>query len=234
MPTRREFLTGLAIASLVGRLPAPNKAAPRRAEIWTEDHCLSQESAIGFRRLLNGDTAGNYFTQSSIASSSLIIAPGIRGMSLARGDDLFQRIADGTWVILESGVGFSSMALAKHQADLFKQIFDLTLLPPVKVAESTAAATYVEYTKPVCRLARTFEAITPIDCEPTEVIARLGGHSVCARKTVGRGGLVFLGSMLGPGLFAEEREALAIGAALVAPSAISSDLAAAPRGAAPF
>ena len=138
-------------------------------------------------------------------------------MSLARGDDLLQRIDDGTWVILESGVGFSSMTEAKHQADLFKRVFDLELLPPMKVAEIPAAATYIEYTKPVSRLARTFEAITPIDCEPTDVIARLGRHSVCVRKRVGRGGLVFLGSMLGPGLFAEEREALAIGAALLAP-----------------
>ena len=225
MPTRREFLTGLAIASLAARLPAANRAAPRRAEVWLEDHCLSQESALGFRRLLKRDTVSNGSTQSSIASSSLIIVPGIRRMSPARGNDLLQRMHDGTWVVLESGVGFSSMAEAKHQADLFKRIFGLKLLPAVKVAQCPAVATYVEYTKPVCRLARTFEAITPIDCEPTEVIARFGRHSVCARKRVGRGGLVFLGSMLGPGLFAEEREALAIGAALVSPSAISPDLA---------
>lgn len=217
MPTRREFLTGLAIASLAARLPVANRAILRRVEIWPEDHYLSQESAIGFRRLLNRDTVSNVSSQSSIGSSSLIIVPGIRRMSPARGDYLLRRIDDGTWVILESGVGFSSMAEAKHQADLFKQIFDLTLIPPVKVAGSLAAAAYIQYTKPVCRFARTFEAITPINCEPTDVIARLGRHSVCARKRVGRGGLVFLGSMLGPGLFAEEREALAIGAALVAP-----------------
>ena len=218
MPTRREFLTGLAITSLTARLPDSTRAAPRGTEIWPEDHCLSQESAVGYRRLLSYDTVSNGSSQSSIASSSLIIVPGIRRMSLECGADLLRRIDDGTWVILESGVGFSSMAEAKHQADLFQRIFDLKLLPPVKIAEGPATATYIEYTKPVCRLARTFEAITPIFCEPTEVIARLGKHSVCARKRVGRGGLVFLGSMLGPGLFAEEREALAIGAALVASS----------------
>jgi hypothetical protein len=214
MHTRREFLTGLALASLATRLPNPDRAASRGAEIWPEDHCLSQESAIGFQRLLNLDTASNF--QGSIASRSLIIVPGTRGMSLARGDDLLQRIDDGTWVILESGVAFSSMAEAKHQADLLKRLFDLKLLPPVKVAESFVAAAYIEYAQPIYRLVRTFGAITPIDCEPTEIIARLGRHPVCARKRLGRGGLVFLGSMLGPGLFAEEREALAIGAALVA------------------
>jgi hypothetical protein len=216
MHTRQEFLTGLAIASLGTRLPNRDRDASHKAEIWPEDHCLSQESAIGFQRLLNRDTASNLSFQSSIAPGSFIIAPGIRRMSLARGDDLLQRIDDGTWVILESGVAFSSMAEAKHQADLLKRLFDLKLLPPVKVAESFAAATYIEYAQQIYRLVRTFGAITPIDCEPTEIIARLGRHPACARKRLGRGGLVFLGSMLGPGLFAEEREALAIGAALVA------------------
>jgi hypothetical protein len=136
-------------------------------------------------------------------------------MSLSTAADLADRIHQGAWVILESGLGFSSRTESKHQIDLLKRVFGLQLLPPVKVGKNPAAATYLEYTSPVHRLVRTFEAITPVGCDQSEALARLGKHSVCIRKRIGDGTLVFLGSMLGPGIGAEEREAIEVASALV-------------------
>jgi hypothetical protein len=215
MPTRREFLTGLALAPFVVRLAAARSAAARNVEIWQEDHCLSRESAMGFRHLVNRNTPATSFASGRTASGSLIIAPGIRWMSLSIAADLADRIHQGAWVILESGLAFSSRTESKHQSDLFKKVFGLQLLPPVKVGKSPAAAAYVEYTRPVHRLVRTFEAITPVRSDQSEALARLGNHLVCIRKRIGDGTLEFLGSMLGPGIGAEEREAIEVASALV-------------------
>ena len=218
MLTRREFLTGLTLAPFVVQLTAAKSAIARSVEIWPEHHCLSLESAMGFRHLVSRNPPATSFASGRTASSSLIIAPGIRWMSLSTAADLADRIHQGAWVILESGLGFSSRTESKHQIDLLKRVFGLQLLPPVKVGKNPAAATYLEYTSPVHRLVRTFEAITPVGCDQSEALARWGKHSVCIRRRIGDGTLVFLGSMLGPGIGAEEREAIEVASALASDS----------------
>ena len=214
MSTRREFLTGLALAPFVVHWTAAQIAAARNVEIWQEDHCLSRESAMGFRHLVSRNPPATSFASRRTVSGSLIIAPGIRWMSPSIAGDLADRIYHGAWVILESGLGFSSRTESKRQTDLLKKAFGLQLLPPVKVGKNPVAATYLEYTRPVHRLVRTFEAITPVECDQSEALARLGKHSVCIRKRIGDGTLVFLGSMLGPGIGAEEREAIEVASEL--------------------
>jgi hypothetical protein len=216
MPTRREFLTGLALAPLAVNLPGVQRDSTLQAEIWLEDHCLSEESALGFQRLLGRDSVVADSSRLSRHSSSLIIVPGVKRLSLASGAQLLERICGGAWVLLESGVGFSSKTESGHQAGVCERVFDLKLLPPIKVANHPEKIAYVEYTRPVRRLVRSFESVTPVCCDMGEVIAQFGSHTVCARRTIGNGGLVYLGSMLGPGLFAEEREAFAVGSVLVA------------------
>jgi hypothetical protein len=225
MPTRREFLTGLVLAPLAIHLPDLQPDFTFRAEIWPEDHCLSEESALGFRSLLSGhsivrDSSVGNSSRLFKSSRSIIIVPGARLLSLARGTELLERIRGGTWVILESGVGFSSEAESRHQAEVCETIFDLKLRPPIKAANHRSGIAYVEYRRPIRCLVRTFEAVTPVRCDSSEVIAQFGSHATCARKTIGNGGLVYLGSMLGPGLYAEEREAVAVGSALVALTSI--------------
>lgn len=50
----------------------------------------------------------------------------------------------------------------------------------------------------------------PVRCSQAEVVAFYGDTPVAMRRAIGRGGLVVLGSMLGPSLRAEDREARAI------------------------
>src|SRR5258705_11783681 len=104
MPTRREFLTGLALAPFVVHLTAAQSADARGVEIWQEDHCLSLESAMGFRHLAIASRypSATSFASGRTASGSLIIAPGIRWLSLSTAADLAERINEGASVILES------------------------------------------------------------------------------------------------------------------------------------
>ena len=73
---------------------------------------------------------------------------------------------------------------------------------------------YVRYRWPHMALIRRFSRVIPISCPDAEAIAHYRGTPVALRRRVGRGGIVFLGSMLGPPLRAEDREARALAAAI--------------------
>jgi hypothetical protein len=216
MLTRREFLLGLSLAPVVAKLPLCERALRPRMELWPEDHWLSVESASGFQALLHRELSAIHTASRHCDLVSLIILPGTRGITMERCEQLLRRMQEGAWIILEIGSCFSSLEESKQQTSLVERTFNLEVFPPVRVCESSAKDNYVAYEWPIRRLVRTFEATTPLRCKPTEIIARFAGQPVCAKKKVGRGGLVYLGSMLGPGLFAEEHEALAIGAAMIA------------------
>jgi hypothetical protein len=215
MTTRREFLTMLALTPLGVRLPAVQPASVSRVEIRAEKHCLSAESALGYQHILGCDAVACEARNTQDSNPSLIILPGARTLSLEYASELRERMSGGTWVILESGLSFAGRTESGDQADVYKKAFGLRLLPLIKTTHHTAGLPYIEYVRPLSSLVRTFEAIAPVVSEPSDVIARFGEHIVCARKIFGRGGLIYLGSMLGPGLFAEEREAQAVAAELL-------------------
>ncbi len=198
MPTRRELLAGFGVA--------PWSIAVRGGgvEILEEPHCLSRESARGYRLLLKNE-------RSVPAGGDLIIVAGARRISIETCRALRVRVEAGAWVMFESGVCFSSVEEAAGQAAILERAFDLNVLPRIV----TKGCSYVAYTWPHSAMTRTFERVTPIQCVLDERVADFGGAPVCARKRLGNGGVVYLGTMLGPSLFAEEREAHAIGRALL-------------------
>ncbi len=180
-------------------------------EIQEEAHGLSQESASGFRLLLSNpqSIAG---IRSAGGGPAVLILPGLRDLSPTRCRELLGRAQAGSWLILEAGVCFSSPTEARAQANILKNSFGLEVLPPVSVPSmNTNRCPYVSYTWPVQQSLRTYEAITPLCCKRDEAIAFFERQPVCAKKRVGQGGILYLGTMLGPGLFAEEREAHAVG-----------------------
>jgi hypothetical protein len=73
---------------------------------------------------------------------------------------------------------------------------------------------YVHYSWPRREMTRSFLQPIPVACPDDEVIARHDATPVAMKRRYGRGGIVFLGSMLGPNLYAEEPEAQRIAAAL--------------------
>jgi hypothetical protein len=216
MLTRRELLSSLAVAPLAAEIPVLKKLVAPGTEIWHEQHCLSQESASGFRRLLNKEQSVVGRIRRGREKPSVILVPGVRQLSEARCEELLRRVQVGTWLILETGVCFSSAEQSKQQASLLKSAFDLEVLSPAPVAASRKSQTaYIAFVWPLRSLTRTFEAVTPIRCERSEAIAFFDNQPVGAKRSLGKGGIIYLGTMLGPGLFAEEREAHALGRALL-------------------
>jgi hypothetical protein len=206
MPTRRELLFNLAAApfapSLSGNRLAPVSLDP---EILEEPQHLSEESANGYRLLLRRNRP-----VSNRPSPRLIIMPAARQLSRETALEMLQEVTRGTWLVLESGLCFMAREQAVAQIRVLRDVFGLEVQTPL-----ANAGAYVAYTWPLRRLVRDFSMFTPVECSANEKIAGFGGVAACMKRRVGGGGLIFLGSMLGPGLLAEEREAQEVGSALL-------------------
>jgi hypothetical protein len=204
--TRREVLLNIlstpVAATLVEHAREPERA---QAKIISEPHCLSEESASGFRLLLTRNRL-----ESNARSPKVIIAPGARQLSREAAAGLLQEVRRGTWLILESGLCFMSPEQAAGQVGVVRDVFGLEVQNTLLSRDG-----YIEYAWPLHRLVRDFSMFTPVKCLRTERIAEFGGVTVCTKRRIGRGGIIFLGSMLGPGLLAEEREAHQVGSAML-------------------
>lgn len=207
MPTRREVLLGLIAAPLAASHASPVAEFNSEPDIRPEPHCLSQESAQGFGLLLKKKTG---------ARQNIIILPASRDLSDRSASELLRKVLAGAWLIYESGLCFSSSQTSLRQCRLLREIFGLDVAPPLSISGLAPKTFYVQYLWPLEKLVRSFHAITTVRCAPEETIAEFQGMPVCARRFLGNGGVVYLGSMLGVGLFAEEREAHRIGNAMLA------------------
>lgn len=73
---------------------------------------------------------------------------------------------------------------------------------------------FIRYRWPHATLTRRFSRVVPVDCADSEAIAHYRGVPVAMKRRIGRGGIVFLGSMLGPNLCAGESEARRLASAI--------------------
>jgi hypothetical protein len=184
-PTRRELLASA--------LALPLSFSLTRTQIIHGGTLLSEESARGFRLLLGS------------VSVPLIVLPATQTISQPLALRLRHAALAGSWILIESGLCFESASNWKQLSRVLRGAFHLEIAAPVQALDR-----YIHFEWPQRALVRTFEAVTPVTCPPTELIARLNGLAVGARRSLGQGGVIFLGSMLGPALAAEEREAHAL------------------------
>jgi hypothetical protein len=213
MPTRREALFNILSTPLAAALVEhPFEPAPAQPEIISELHCLSEESGNGFRLLLSRSSLA-----STASSPNIMIVPAARKLSYETGQELLRHVIGGIWLILESGLPFVPRGEAIEQLRVLRDVFGFHVQHPVPVSASQvgSGAVYISYSWPLRRLIRDFGMFTPVECSRAERIAEFGGVTVCAKRPVGKGGIIFLGSMLGPGLLAEEREAHELGSAML-------------------
>lgn len=160
---------------------------------------LSEESARGFRLLLR-----------NVSVPPPIILAAVRAIPRPLALRLRRRALAGSWIVIESGLCFEAAGNWKPLSRALKEAFGLEIRTPLQVRDG-----YIRFEWPQPRLVRTFEAITPVNCTPTELIGTFNEVPIGARRSVGRGGVLFLGTMLGPALAAEEREAHAVGSQML-------------------
>jgi hypothetical protein len=217
--TRREFLgyTAGGAISVVGLpLPEPTPGATRLRTFgkWcvfgTSGPPWIPESALGYHAALPEERQ-RYDLRERIAvsSPSLLIYPSLLVINLTHAAFLTNCMKRGATVVIESGAGFMKhFAFRRHRRQLRERL-QIPVAAPVDLWShgSRPSTPYVEYTWPRRARIRDFSRVVPPGEQPGEIIAWAGELPVAFKRRVGAGTLIYLGSPVGPALWAGDLEA---------------------------
>jgi hypothetical protein len=112
-------------------------------------------------------------------------------------------------VIVESGGGFGGpLNFRRHRRSL-RGVLNIDVAAPVNLWSGGArGAPYVTYVWPRATQIRDFSRVVPVEAQSEDdVIASVNGLPVALRRRVGPGTLIYLGSPLGPALWAGDMQA---------------------------
>ena len=217
--TRREFLGYTAGA--VGMMTLPQQqamAAQPRPEAfqrwWTmysDPNGYDCESMRGFWTTLSPKqwwaSAGD---PDPFARLSLLIAPNVVSLLPYFVDCVTRALQRGTTVVIESGAGFSDHCSFRQHRRWLRENLGVRVVSPRDpwANQSPAGARYIEFTWPRRVKIRDFgPVVVPADQQPGDVIAWAGDLAVAFRRRVGKGTLIYLGSPVGPALWAGDADA---------------------------
>ncbi len=218
--SRRRFLgcaAGASAAGLAGsfawaRTSFRNPAvAPGCKLVVSGPGCTLPESAAGYESALS--SAGVHYQRASFQSltpARTIILPAFECVDQGGALQLRDYLERGSTVLFESGAAFSAPGEFSIHRSLIKRVFGLGLHSPIGLwdsADSFRRSPYVDYRWPLAVKVRDFSRIVPLDATGGDAIAWFHDLPVSARRRVGNGTLVFLGSPLGPHLLSGDREA---------------------------
>lgn len=200
--TRREFLYCTAATAAALATERPQRRAPLGACVLLDlgEHCALRESLAGYRLALAG--------AETVAGSVLIVpaALAIAGVAARR---IVRHVEGGGTLILESGAMFAAAASPEFRGhrDALRELLGLDVEGPRHLVREGTSIPYVEFRWPSPTLVRDFSAIVPVDAHDGERIARVDDTTVALARRRGRGMLIFLGSPIGPALWAGDAEA---------------------------
>ena len=207
--TRRGFLGSVAgslTAGLSLDLGRPVDARPRRVLLDLREQCGLRESVAGYESALAGLGAEvtSRCTPLIVPAALDIPPPAVRA--------ILSRLRTGATVLLESGAGFATARdFCAHRAVLRDRL-GVHIEAPVRLWPRGGArgVPYVDYGWPSSAKIRDFSRVVPLGRQSEregEIIARVEGLPVALKRRLGRGHLIFLGSPLGPALWAGDAEA---------------------------
>jgi hypothetical protein len=191
-PSRREVFGLLATPAALGLTIS---GAASSCQILHNADLLSKESARGYRRLVAASPAAT-------CPRNLFIAAGFRDMSGSLVSRFYKSLEDGAWLLWESPASFAP----KESRPMSLEVFGIRTFSARRVR--LARSLYVQYRWPRTAIIRTFGSVVPIDARSLDhTIGFYEGQPVGGVRRIGRGGVLFLGSMLGPHLQAGDLEA---------------------------
>jgi hypothetical protein len=120
------------------------------------------------------------------------------------------RIDDGATALVESGGAFLSPEEFRVQRYRMRSQLGLTMLDPVGLWDGDSRLNgppYIDFSWPVPARIRDFSRVIPLAAPNAQPVAIQENRVVGLKFRLGGGTLVFLGSPLGPHLFAGDREA---------------------------
>src|SRR5881392_1717682 len=207
--TRRGFL-GCVAGSLTAGLPfdVPRRIepGPRRVLLDLREHCGLRESVAGYESALAGLGTG------VTSRCTLLIVPAALDILPRAVRAITSRLRTGATVLLESGAGFAADPAFRAHRAVLRDRLGVHIEAPVRLWSRSGArgVPYVDYRWPSSAKIRDFSRVVPLGRQSEgegEIIARVEGLPVALKRRLGRGHLIFLGSPLGPALWAGDAEA---------------------------
>jgi hypothetical protein len=193
---RREFL-GCAAGALTVTLPNrrwPSHGASAAVLLDLAEHCSLRESIAGYEIASAG----------LVSHRPLLIVPAAVAIPAAPLHQITNWLRAGGTVLLESGAGFAGESRFRAHRDAVQNGLHVRVERPRRKSRDIP---YIDYVWPYATKIRDFSRVVPLAEQPGEVIARADGDPVALTRPVERGTLIYLGSPLGPALWAGDAEA---------------------------
>lgn len=171
---------------------------------------MVRESLAGYRRALaETDVEITNASLRRCRDARVIILPasGVLDSETARSLDLALR--EGACVLVESAAAFLERDESEDARESLRKVLGLPVEPPVDLWTGTKSrqVPYVDFVWPHAAKVRDFSRVIPVRARSRDVIGHIEGLPVAARRRVGKGTLIFLGSLLGPALAAGDPQA---------------------------
>ena len=211
--TRRGFLGYAAGVVTVGLRGLPLDRTNRSCVLLDlNDRGCGSESVSGYESALTSAGARWMRADASWLSPShctVLIVPAALDIPPRAIRAIASCLQAGASVILESGAGFAGDQDFRAHRVVLRDYLRVHIEKPVDLWPdgSSQRIPYVDYTWPGPAKVRDFSRVVPVRRQAGEVIARVDGLPVALKRHTGRGRLIFLGSPLGPALWAGDAEA---------------------------
>src|SRR5437867_1001099 len=203
-----------------GRSSLSAETSPRWVLLDLKEHGCLGESVSGFESALAslgaGGAGGAGGTRSIrvepwwVSRCAVLIVPAALAIPPSAVGAIVSCLQAGASVILESGAGFADGRDFRGHRDVLRDYLQVRIGAPVPLWSAHIGSQripYVDYTWPSPAKVRDFSRVVPLGRQSGEVIARVDGLPVALKRQTGRGRLIFLGSPLGPALWAGDVEA---------------------------
>jgi len=200
--TRRRFLgcaAGAATLVLPFDLRSPDRS-DEAAVLDLKESCSLRESLAGYESVLAG-LAPRRATL-IVPAALMLPPPAVRA--------IVSCLQAGGIVLLESGAGFAAGREFRAHREALRDYLQVRIeasVPLWSTPTNSPRIPYVDYTWPSSARVRDFSRVVPLGRQPGEVIAWVDGLPVALKRRSGRGTLIFLGSPLGPALWAGDAQA---------------------------
>jgi hypothetical protein len=218
--SRRGFLgyaAGASVAGLAGAagfagtVPSPSSRQMGCLLVGPEHGYPLRESVKGYTTALSSSHIA--FQRPTFPPPSFIrtiivpsaITAGAGGLAKLR-----EHVENGCTVLFDSGAAFLTPKEFGFHKRFIRSVFGLGLHDPVQLwdsSDSLKQSPYVDYHWPVVSKIRDFSRAVPVDPATGEIIAWFRDLPVAAKRRIGKGTFVYLGSPLGPHLLSDDREA---------------------------
>ena len=149
-------------------------------------------------RLVRADT-------SSIPHCAVLLVPAALEISPVAARAIVRCLHAGATVVLESAAGFLDERAFRTERAVLRDYFGITVESPVRLWPRQTP--YVDFLWPYAAKLRDFSRVVPLGPQAGEQIGWVDGLPVALQRRSGRGTLIFLGSPVGPALWAGDADA---------------------------